>query len=196
MKLKIKYLITKLNNDNLTKDDIREINSLMFNFHDKITSPDLILVLASSSIKRIEKAVELAKKYHLKILISGANYLSKDRMYEYEKYYIYAITHGLTKDDLILESISHNTKENIINSLKLIKGKYHNIIIISSSQHLLRVKLTLEKELQKKKITNINYYLVPSYATLVPKDTWYKEEKAKEIIKGELERLIKYRLIK
>lgn len=196
MKLKIKYLITKLNNDNLTKDDIREINSLMFNFHDKITSPDLILVLASSSIKRIEKAVELAKKYHLKILISGANYLSKDRMYEYEKYYIYAITHGLTKDDLILESISHNTKENIINSLKLIKGKYHNIIIISSSQHLLRVKLTLEKELQKKKITNINYYLIPSYATLVPKDTWYKEEKAKEIIKGELERLIKYRLIK
>ena len=196
MKLKIKYLITKLNNDNLTKDDIREINNLMFNFHDKITSPDLILVLASSSIKRIEKAVELSKKYHLKILISGANYLSKDRMYEYEKYYIYAITHGLTKDDLILESISHNTKENIINSLKLIKGKYHNIIIISSSQHLLRVKLTLEKELQKKKITNINYFLIPSYATLVPKDTWYKEEKAKEIIKGELERLIKYRLIK
>ena len=196
MKLKIKYLITKLNNDNLTKDDIREINSLMFNFHDKITSPDLILVLASSSIKRIEKAVELAKKYHLKILISGANYLSKDRMYEYEKYYIYAITHGLTKDDLILESISHNTKENIINSLKLIKDKYHNVIIVSSSQHLLRVKLTLEKELQKKKITNINYFLIPSYATLVPKDTWYKEEKAKEIIKGELERLIKYRLIK
>ena len=117
-------------------------------------------------------------------------------MYEYEKYYIYAITHGLPKDDLILESISHNTKENIINSLKLIKGKYHNIIIISSSQHLLRVKLTLEKELQKKKITNINYFLIPSYATLVPKDTWYKEEKAKEIIKGELERLIKYRLIK
>ena len=196
MKLKIKYLITKLNNDNLTKDDIREINNLMFNFHDKITSPDLILVLASSSIKRIEKAVELAKKYHLKILISGANYLSKDRMYEYEKYYIYAITHGLTKDDLILESISHNTKENIINSLKLIKDKYHNVIIVSSSQHLLRVKLTLEKEKKKKKITNINYYLVPSYATLVPKDTWYKEEKAKEIIKGELERLIKYRLIK
>lgn len=196
MKEKIQYLISKLNNDNLTEEDIREINRLMFNFHDEITSPDLILVLASSSIKRIEKAVELSKKYNLKILISGANYLKKDRMYEYEKYYIYAITHGLNKDNLIIESISHNTKENIIYSLNLIKDKYHNIIIISSSQHLLRVKLTLEKELQKKKITNINYYLVPSYATLVPKDTWYKEEKAKEIIKGELERLIKYKLIK
>lgn len=196
MKEKIQYLISKLNNDNLTEEDIREINRLMFNFHDEITSPDLILVLASSSIKRIEKAVELSKKYNLKILISGANYLKKDRMYEYEKYYIYAITHGLNKDNLIIESISHNTKENIIYSLNLIKDKYHNIIIISSSQHLLIVKLTLEKELQKKKITNINYYLVPSYATLVPKDTWYKEEKAKEIIKGELERLIKYKLIK
>lgn len=195
MKKEIKYLITKLDNDNLSKDDIDKINNLMFNFHDKITSPDLILVLASSSIKRIEKAVELAKKYHLKILISGANYLKKDRMYEYEKYYIYAITHGINKDDLIIESISHNTKENIINSLKLIKGKYHNIIIISSSQHLLRVKLTLEKELTKNNITNLNFYLVPSYATLVPKDIWYKEEKAKGIIKGELKRLIKYKLI-
>lgn len=195
MKKEIKYLITKLDNDNLSKDDIDKINNLMFNFHDKITSPDLILVLASSSIKRIEKAVELAKKYHLKILISGANYLKKDRMYEYEKYYIYAITHGINKDDLIIEFISHNTKENIINSLKLIKGKYHNIIIISSSQHLLRVKLTLEKELTKNNITKLNFYLVPSYATLVPKDTWYKEEKAKEIIKGELKRLIKYKLI-
>lgn len=195
MKKEIKYLITKLDNDNLTKDDIDEINSLMFNFHDEITSPDLIIVLASSSIKRIEKAVELSKKYNLKILISGANYLKNDQMYEYEKYYIYAITHGINKNDLIIESISHNTKENIINFLKLIKDKYHNIIIISSSQHLLRVKLTLEKELVRNNITDLNYYLVPSYATLVPKDTWYKESNAKEIIKGELERLIKYRLI-
>lgn len=195
MKEQLKYLITKLDNDNLTKEDIDKINKLMFNFNDKITSPDLILVLASSSIKRIEKAIELSKKYNLKILISGANYLKKDKMYEYEKYYIYAITHGISKDNLIIESISHNTKENIINSLKLIKDKYHNIIIISSSQHLLRVKLTLEKELLKNNITNINYYLVPSYATLVPKDTWYKEKKAKEIIKGELERLVRYNLI-
>ena len=195
MKKEIKYLITKLDNDNLTKDDIDKINNLMFNFHDEITFPDLIIVLTSSSIKRIEKAVELAKKYNLKILISGANYLKNDQMYEYEKYYIYAITHGMNKKDLLIESTSHNTKENIINFLKLIKDKYHNIIIISSSQHLLRVKLTLEKELQNKKITDINYYLVPSYATLVPKDTWYQESKAKQIIKGELERLIKYKLI-
>lgn len=195
MKEKIQYLITKLDNDNLTKDDIDEINSLMFNFHDEITSPDLILVLASSSINRIEKAIELSKKYNLKILISGANYLKNDQMYEYEKYYIYAITHGINKGNLIIESNSHNTKENIIYSLNLIKDKYHNIIIISSSQHLLRVKLTLEKELRKNNITNLNYYLVPSYASLVPKDTWYNKSKAKEIIKGELERLIKYKLI-
>ena len=195
MKEEIKYLITKLDNDTLTKEDIDKINKLMFNFHSKITSPDLILVLANSSIKRIEKAIELSKKYKLKILISGANYLEKDRMYEYEKYYLYAFTHGLNKDDLIIESISHNTLENIIYSLNLIENKYHNIIIISSSQHLLRVKLTLEKELKKRNITNLNFYLVPSYATLVPKDTWYLNKESKEIIKGELERLIKYNLI-
>lgn len=195
MEKEIQYLITKLNNDNLTKDDVDIINELLFSFNDEIISPDLIFVPASSSIKRIEKAVELSKKYNVKILISGANYLKKDKMYEYEKYYIYAITHGLNKKDLIIESKSHNTRENIIYSLKLIKDKYYNIIIISSTQHLLRVKLTLEKELIKNNINNLDYYLVPSYATLVPKDTWYKEKKAKEIIKGELERLIKYKLI-
>lgn len=109
---------------------------------------------------------------------------------------VLSVQGGWYKDDLIIESISHNTKENIINSLKLIKDNYHNIIIVSSSQHLLRVKLTLEKELTKNNITNLNFYLVPSYATLVPKDAWYKESKAKEIIKGELERLIKYNLVK
>ena len=101
----------------------------------------------------------------------------------------------IEKDDLIIESISHNTLENIIYSLNLIENKYHNIIIISSSQHLLRVKLTLEKELKKRNITNLNFYLVPSYATLVPKDTWYLNKESKKIIKGELERLIKYNLI-
>lgn len=62
MKEKIQYLISKLNNDNLTEEDIREINRLMFNFHDEITSPDLILVLASSSIKRIEKSSRTIKE--------------------------------------------------------------------------------------------------------------------------------------
>ena len=32
MKKEIRYLITKLDNDNLTKDDIDKINNLMFNF--------------------------------------------------------------------------------------------------------------------------------------------------------------------
>ena len=61
MKEQLQYLITKLDNDNLTKEDIDKINKLLFNFNDKINSPDLILVLASSSIKRIEKAIELSK---------------------------------------------------------------------------------------------------------------------------------------
>ena len=196
MEEEVKYLITKLNMDNLTQNDIDKINYLMFNFNTKIISPDLILVLASNSIKRIEKAVELSKTYHLKVLISGANHLKKDKMYEYEKYYIYAITHGIKEDNLILETKSQNTLENILYSLNIIKDTFKNIIIVSSSQHLLRVKLTLERELSKNNITNLNFFFVPSYATLVPKDTWYKNKEAKNIIKGELERLITYNLIK
>ncbi len=195
MREEIKYLITRLEDDNLTKDNIDKINNLMFNFSDSIINPDLILVLASSSIKRIEKAIELSKQYKIKILISGANFLEKDQMYEYEKYYIYAITHGISKDNIILETKSKNTLENVSFSLNLIKNNYNNIIIISSSQHLLRVKLTIKKELYKRNIKDLNIFFVASYATLVPKDTWYKSTKAKNIIKGELERLLKYKLL-
>ena len=196
MKSDINYLIKKLDDDNLSADDIEMINRLLFSFNDKITNPDLILVLASSSIKRIEKAVVLYHKYHVKILISGANYLKKDGMDEYEKYYIYAVCHGVFSEDILLDKKSHNTLENILNSLDIINCNYKNIIVVSSQQHLLRVKLTFEKVLADENISNINLFFVGSYATLVPKDEWFLKDKAKEIILGELKRIINYDLLK
>lgn len=191
----IKYLINKLDTNNLTEDDITKINNLMFNKSDDISKGEIILVLGSSSIKRIEKAIEISKKYNLKILISGGNYLKKENIYEYEKYYIYCLTHDIKEENIILEKKSTNTLENIIHSLDLIKNNYKNIIVISSSQHILRVKLTIEKYLKEQNITNLNFFYEKSYATLVPKDNWYLKNEAKEIIKGELERILKYNLI-
>ena len=196
MKSDINYLIKKLDDDNLSVGDIEMINRLLFSFNDKITNPDLILVLASSSIKRIEKAVSLYHKYHVKILISGANYLKKDGMDEYEKYYIYAVCHGVLSKDILLDKKSHNTLENILNSLNIITCNYKNIIVVSSQQHLLRVKLTFEKVLADENISNINLFFVGSYATLVPKDDWFLKDKAIEIILGELKRIINYDLLK
>lgn len=191
MKEEIKRLIQKLKKDNLTIEDIKMINQLFFNFNEQINKVDIILVLASSSIKRIEKAVEIAKKYKKKIIISGGNFLNKDNMYEYEKYYIYCLTHGIEKKDIILETKSHNTLENILYSKEIFENKYKNIVVVSSSQHLLRVKLTIEKKITSK----TNFFYVASYATLVPKKDWYIKKEAKKIILGELERIIEYNLI-
>ena len=56
MREDIKKLITKLDDDNLGKNDIELINKLMFSFPSFCEKVDLVLVLGSSSIKRIEKA--------------------------------------------------------------------------------------------------------------------------------------------
>lgn len=195
MREDIKKLITKLDDDNLDENDIKLINNLMFSFPSFSSfceKVDLVLVLGSSSIKRIEKAVEIALQYQVPILISGGNYLKKEDLYEYEKYYIYSICHGLKKEDIILEKDSTNTLENITNSFNIIKDNYTNIAIVSSSQHLLRVKLMLTK---MGLVNKYNFSFVASYAKLVPKDNWDKEKRAKEIIRGELERIINYNLI-
>ena len=192
MREDIKKLITKLDNDNLDENDIKLINNLMFSFPSSCEKVDLVLVLGSSSIKRIEKAVEIALQYQVPILISGGNYLKKEDLYEYEKYYIYSICHGLKKEDIILEKDSTNTLENITNSFNIIKDNYTTIAIVSSSQHLLRVKLMLTK---MGLVDKYNFSFVASYAKLVPKDNWDKEKRAKEIIRGELERVINYNLI-
>ena len=192
MREDIKKLITKLDDDNLGENDIKLINKLMFSFPSFCEKVNLVLVLGSSSIKRIEKALEIALQYQVPILISGGNYLKKEDLYEYEKYYIYSICHGLKEDDVILEKNSTNTLENIINSFNMINNNYTNIAIVSSSQHLLRVKLMLTK---MGIVNKYNLSFVASYAKLVPKDDWNKEKRAKEIIRGELERVINYNLI-
>ena len=192
MKKEIEALMEKLASDTLAEQDIGKINRLMFGFNEVPAAASLVLVLGSSSIKRIVKAVELSNNYQVPLLISGGNYLEKVGLYEFEMYYIYALTHGVAAGRIILEGKSSNTLENINNSFRMMGDKYTDIVIVSSSQHLFRVKLMLEKMGLAAKY---NIYYVASYATLVPRDRWYKEEKAKEIIRGELERVIKYKLI-
>ena len=195
-KEEIKHLIMVLEKDILTEKDEKKINQFFFSYPTSLEEEvDLILVLSSSAMERIKKAVELSKKWKTPILISGSNYVEKDQMLEDERYYLYAVSHGI--EDIILENNSHNTKENMIESIKILKKKkVKRIALVTSSQHMLRAILTFQKEQKKRKLEDILLFPVCCYASKVPKGKWIDQKDAKEIIKGELKRLVKYRLIK
>ena len=125
MKKEIEALMEKLASDTLEEQDIEKINRLMFGFDEVPTTTSLVLVLGSSSIKRIAKAVELSNNYQVPLLISGGNYLKKVGLYEFEMYYIYALTHGVAARMIMLEGESSNTLENI-SSFFEISSIYHD----------------------------------------------------------------------
>ena len=192
-KKELEYLIQELRKKKLDPEVVKRVDQLFFSFEEVPKNYDTILILTSSAISRVRKAVEMYHQKRCPMILSGGSFLEKDKMIEAERFYLYAITHDVKEEDIFLELKSKNTKENLEYSIPLIKG--NNCLLITSSQHLPRALLTAEivkKELNREEITFIP---CSSYAPLVPKDTWQNEEKAKEIIRGEMERLIEYKLI-
>ena len=194
MKKEVMSLLAELKDYNLTDDVIKRVNKLFFSFATSVEEPvDLVLVLSSSALKRMEKATELYFQYNCPILISGSNVVLKDGLLEDERYFIYATCHGVPSSKIIFERKSKNTLENLTYSLEKLKNMpYRKIALVTSSQHMLRVLLTLKK-LQPDQ--NLAFFPCVCYPSAVLKDNWMKEKKTINIIIGELERLLLYNLI-
>lgn len=194
----IKNLLQQMEETPLTNSCINQLNQFFFSYKNQLpASFDLLLVLASSSINRIKKAIEIYHQHPVKIIISGGKLLEAEGLLEAEKYYMYAICHGVAKDDLILDLTSQNTYENFVYAFELIAKlpvSISNIILITSANHMPRALLTGQKYMRTHQLS---YQLFPvvSYATLLPKDTWFKNERAVAILKGELERILRYDLL-
>lgn len=194
---KIDSLIYDLKHD-LNSDVIRRVNDIMFSFDEEVSSDiDIILVLGSSSINRAKKALEVYKKLQRPIVVSGG-IKRFDGVSEAVFFGNYLIENGVSKDFVYVDDTSTNTEENFINSFRLIKSKFYDnkrILLITSSQHMLRALLTANK------VINDNNYAFsintcPSYPDEIKRDNWYLQEDKVNIIIGELERLIKYDLVK
>lgn len=192
----VEELIDDLNS-NLDSNVIARVNELLFSFNEEISIDiDIILVLGSSSINRVEKALEVYEKIHKPIVLSGGikrfNGIS-----ESVKFRDYLLANGVSKELIYVEDTSLNTEENFVNSFKLIKHVFYDnkkILLITSSQHMLRALLTA-----KRVIKNNNYkfdiYTCPSFPSKIKRDNWYLRSDKVDIIIGELERLIRYNLV-
>ncbi len=115
---------------------------------------DLLFVFGCPSAKhrtvRIQKAVALYQQgYSSKILFSGGNLKGID---EAEAMKQEAIALGVQEKDILVETISLNTTENILASLYVIEkhlhlSNIHTITFISTEAHLKRCLLTAKKYL-------------------------------------------------
>ena len=192
-------LIDGLNCFPISSDIIEAVDSFFFRENEVLPSSyDMILVLASSAISRIEFAVLLYHQKKVKILISGGNLIGKTLLLEAEAFYMYAICHGVEEEDIILDLQSKNTYENFLYSFDIICKThfvYKNIILVTNANHMPRALLTGKKVLEEKKLF---YQLYPqkSISTIIRRNSWHQSIVAIDILRGELERLLKYDLIK
>ena len=124
--------------------------------HDTKTQSDVILVLGAKAyhgnsynpclVSRISHAVDLYKaKYAPKILVSGG-FDKEDHASEAETMEKIAINLGVSSDDILLETSSTSTYENLLFSQKVLKSTHlSSIIIVTEPFHAARTKLVAKK---------------------------------------------------
>jgi hypothetical protein len=148
----VKMSFEKINTLNLNKR-IKNKLFLLWDYlakGDKIKKADIIFVFGGKSINRVKEAVKLYKKgFAKKILFSGGTsiYIKNDKITEAEYYAQIAKEYNIPEKDLILETLSTNTPENVINSISLLKKLNFlpkRIILITVSYHMLRAYLTFK----------------------------------------------------
>lgn len=188
-------LSKRITDNQLSNEDIELINQLFFSYdNEKLPNFDLIVVLAGQLLNRMEVALELYQKEKAPILISGGN-LSNNGQREWENYFHYAESHGISSSNLFVEGESTNTYENLYNCLKIIEKKWpsSNVVFVSSSHHLLRVYLTLKKVLKSVPIS-ITYSFYPACTKSITKENWLFSPSSRVTISKELKKIVKYQL--
>lgn len=195
MEEKLLALASRIRENVLVKGDLELIHQFFFCYSEDQSDFDILVVLAGSSLNRIEKAVQLYQKKPCPILISGGATFA-DGVREWERYSCYALEHGVKSTDLIIEAQSNNTYENLFNSIQLIDCKRLNhgkVLFISSAQHLFRVSLTLLQVLEKVPL-QIHYMFCAVYAKNMRRETFLFSDSGRREIASELEKIVQYQL--
>ena len=155
----------------------KQIEDYIFINNDIIDKPiDIAIVFGGTNMipYRVDKAIELYnKKLIKKILLTGGKTLFSKEI-EANLMLDYLLKNNIPKEDIILETKSKTTKQNIINSLKLINNE--TILLITSDFHLKRVKHLFRK------YSNNKFYLYGTKDKITDKDNWYKTIKGRKQI--------------
>lgn len=158
---------------------------------------EIAVVLGSSKATkyRIPKATELYNSGKIKkILCCGGIKFSEDgKETEASAMKKRAIELGVNEEDILIETKSQTTRENIFNALNCINKYYdieklNKIIIVTTSFHMRRSMLLAEKYFPK----TVKIIPCPADDTRTKRDTWYNNKIGYERAVGEVLGIVDY----
>jgi hypothetical protein len=185
--------ISDISMANITVDNKDLVNQILFNgIHDDGKNGDVIFVFGSQSANkyRVPHAVALYQCGRAtKIIMSGGQLKEPEAILMKNK----AIELGVSENDIIVESQSKNTIENVLRSKEILDEKVglsniRRILIVSTFYHMRRCFLTLKTYMP----LHIEYSLCPAQDNSTRPNNWWENEQGTKRVISEVEGLIYY----
>ena len=187
-------LVSEIKKDRLT-DDI--VDRLLFrNLEDAGAYVDCILVLGSTKASRyrIPVAVQAYQNNRAgKLLLSGGKVkdFPEGRMSEAEHMRLHVIAQGVRPEDILLETSSMNTIENMLGSLMELQrafciNRVKKLLLVTTTYHMRR-SLALAQYLFPE---HIQVYPCPADDTNTRRDNWTQSEAGRKRALDEADKII------
>ena len=186
--------ISELNPEKLT--DKIMTNLLYGDITDDLKKGDCIFVFGSSKavLYRLPKAIQLYNEGRAnKILFSGGVAWNGNSLPEAILLKNKAIELGIPEKDILVETDSTHTKENILASLLILDRffelhKIKRILIVTASYHMRRTFLTLKTYMP----SWIEYSLCPAEDQNTRKENWFLNVHGRQRVTEESKKIINY----
>lgn len=186
--------ISDLNENNLTDELMTRL--LFSNIADDMKIADCIFVPGSSKAFkfRLPKAIQLFKQGRAKkILFSGGVVWEGSELCEALQLKAKAIELGIPEKDILVDTLSQHTKENVLASLLVLDRAFHlhninRILVVTSSYHMRRMYLNLKTYMPNW----IHYSLSPVSDLTTSENNWFLTSYGRGRVEAESKKLIRY----
>lgn len=165
--------LSEIERQNFSDDDIQKI--VYSDIIDSGKNTEYAIVFGNSMLinERVNTAVEAYKKGRVRKLIftGGANGVSNqnnDQIPEAIKMKDLAIKLGVSEEDILIETDSNNSFENVDNVFEILPNNINCISIITSEFHLKRCMAII-----KKKFPNMEIILIASKDGFSDSNNWF-----------------------
>ena len=188
--------ISEIQENQITDELIDEVIYSGLDYKNQHLDVAIILGSSKSHLYRVPYAVTEYKNGRIdKIIVSGGNVLpSENGMLEAEMMRETAVKMGVREEDIIVEDKAATTVENMVFSRELMKkenllqkGIY--IGIVTTAFHMRRSIKIAQKVFAEDDVAIV---ILPGQDSSTRRDTWYKSEKGRKLVVGELKNIIDY----
>lgn len=190
----MKLPISQLDDKNLTDEQMTDL--LFRNIIDDNRNGDCIFVPGSSKAVeyRLPPAIQLYKEGRAgKMLFSGGVVWDGSQLSEAQLLAEKAMELGVPPEDILIESQSLHTKENVLASLLVLDRALHlhkisRLIVVTSHYHMRRMNLKLRTYMPDW----IDYSLCPVNDKTTREDNWFLNPYGRQRVEAESTKLINY----